>query len=532
MIDGIDVPDPLLWAGVAGLLLIGFVLLIDQKGKSGQRDAATGLGGWDRWRRVLSRKAAVKQARVRIPKEAAEDEDAVVFTGYAGNNPVYLQHWDSMLIYGIPQSGKTRNVGRRQIAEAPGPVASTSTKIDAAMATAEARATKGLVLAYDPMGTLPDSAGITRLKWDPIRGCEDPEVALRRAAAWAAAQPLGNVKNGDWFNQRAAELLAPLLHAAALGGYDIIDVQQWSDKLEDRTPRDILDESGPRGWGDKLASTAGSRAGETVDSLKMTLSGIMGALASPRICATLTPAPEEHFDPAEFLTGTNTLYLLAGEDGGSIIAPVFTMLLDELLYQAGRESQRRPGGFLWPPFRVVADEIANIAPVRDLERHMSDSGGRGIQVEAIVQSHAQMRQRWGPDGAEAIRSAASAKLYLPGITEEYLTRDLERIAGRRRVTRVSTSSNRQGGSTSRSREWEDVLPQSKVPDLPPGQAWLQYRSLPIGKLRMPVWAPPKQTLRSKIAGWVRDRRAPGPDPARAAATVATAQPSHRPGEAA
>ena len=500
MIDGIDLSDPVLWAGIGGLALIGFVLLLDSRGKSSKQDSGVGLGGWEQWRRGLSRKAALKQARVRLTPEVTGDcheGDLIAFQGYAGKHPIYMHHWDSSLVYGIPQSGKSRNYARRQIVEAPGPVVSTSTKIDVALATLQARRAKGLVAAYDPMHTLPDSAGITRFKWDPVRGCEDPEVALRRAAAWAAAQPLGNVKNGDWFNQRAADLLAPLLHAAALGGYDIVDVQQWAENLEDKTPRDILDEGGPRGWGEKLGSTAGSRAGETVDSLKMTLGGIMGALASPQICATLTPSVHEHFDLADFLRGPNTIYLLVSEDGGSIIAPVFTMLLDELLYQAGQESQRRPGGFLWPPLRVVADEIANIAPIRDLERRMSDSGGRGIQIEAIVQSHAQMRQRWGADGAEAIRAAASAKLYLPGITEEYLTRDLERIAGRRRVARVSTSTSRQGESTSRSREWEDVLPQSKVPGLPQGHAWLQYRTLPIGRIRLPVWEPPKQSKRER-----------------------------------
>ncbi len=64
-------------------------------------------------------------------------------------------------------------------------------------------------------------------------------------AGWAAGQPMGNVCNGDWFNQRASELLARLLNAAALDGRDVMTVYQWSQNPADPEPAAILNWLGP-----------------------------------------------------------------------------------------------------------------------------------------------------------------------------------------------------------------------------------------------------------------------------------------------
>jgi hypothetical protein len=331
---------------------------------------------------------------------------------------------------------------------------------------------------------------VVPLRWDPLTGCTDPETALRRGAAWAAAQPLDNVRNGDWFNKRAAEMLSRLLHAAALSSAagwrrTILDVYRWTQDFGDIEPRAILATDGPPGWDDYLQALADNRAGETMDSLKMSLAGVLGSLASPRVMATLTPPPGEQFDVEDFLSRPGTLYLLAGERGGTIIAPVFTMLLDELITTAGTLSQTHPEEFLWPPFRAVLDEAANLAPIPHLAAHMSDSGGRGVQLIPIVQSLAQTRQRWGPDAADAI--AATATLYLPGCREEAVTRTLTRLAGKRRVPRTTTSRGRGQHSTTLATELEDVLPEHHVPRLSEGQAWMLYRNLPLARIQLTPW---------------------------------------------
>lgn len=495
--------SPTVLLAIVGLLVVGAVFVLDARGKGGKK-ASAGRGGWVQWKRRLSYKNAVRTAKRRIPVgQDRADEDLVCWIGRTGSHDLFGQHEDAWLVYGPTRSGKTRNVANRQVASAIGPVVTTSTKADILRATAEVRAQVGQVLVYDPRGIVPDSVGITRLKWCPVRGCEDPDVALRRAGAWAAAQPSGNVKNGDWFSARAAEVLGPLLHAAALDGRTIMDVYAWADDLADTTPVTILNERGPAGWGSRLRATANSRAGETVDSLKMTMSGLMSALASPRVVATLTPSAYEQFDIADFLSAPNSLYLLADGRAGKQIAPVFTMLLDEILQQASMASQHHEAGFLWPPLRVVGDEIANLAPVQDLDVHMADSGGRGIQMMAIVHSISQLKKQWGQEAADTIRNAATATLYLPGVKDEVLTRHIERLAGKRRVARTTTSSSKHGGSTSTSTEWEQVLPEAEVPRLPDNHAWLEYRNLPIGDVHLPAWEPPKPPKEHRLWNRVR-----------------------------
>src|SRR5699024_12327006 len=54
-------------------------------------------------------------------------------------------------------------------------------------------------------------------------------------------------------------------------------------------------------------------------------------------------------------------------------------------------------------FRSVIDEATNIAPLPEMDQMMSDTGGRGISLRALVQTYAQMEEAWGPKKALSIR---------------------------------------------------------------------------------------------------------------------------------
>lgn len=489
-----------LFGGVLSLLILGTVFILDARSKRGGADNQAGLGGWLNWKGRLSHANALKFARDRLfdgdekrqKERGIKDSQLVAFFGHPLNKVkerLYMQLEDACLVIGPARSGKSIFFVMRRVAEAVGPAVNTSTKLDVFTKTWPARARMGEVWVYDPQGLLPDDVPVRRLKWNPLFGCEDPETALRRSEAWAGAQPMNGVKGGDWFNRRGAVLLSKLLHAAALGeNRDVLDVKHWGTNLSDRAPRMILEESGPRGWAGDLDALATNKAGETTGSITMSLDAILDCLNSPNVVDTVTPGPEEHFDVTAFLQGRNTLYLLASEQAGATMAPLFTMLVDEILHTASRLSQTHEAGFLWPPLRFVGDEIAQLAPLEKLPQIMADSGGRGIQVDAVAQSYAQLVNRWGKDAAEAILSTAAMRLYLPGIREEKLSNDLARIAGKKKVRTTSTSRQERGGtSRSTSTQKEDRITADMLRELSVGQAWMEYRTLKIGKVKMTPW---------------------------------------------
>ena len=112
-----------------------------------------------------------------------------------------------------------------------------------------------------------------------------------------------------------------------------------------------------------------------------------------------------------------TLYLIAesrGED--SPVAPLFACLASELHYTAALAGSRMPGGRLDPPLLMALDEVTQICPV-PVPSWLADSGGKGIQIITVAHGEAQLRSRWGRDGARVIMDTSGAKIWLPGISD-------------------------------------------------------------------------------------------------------------------
>lgn len=541
-----------------GVALILLILLLRSKSRSSTRGAGragAGLGSWPQWKRHLGFKKAVKRARERIPPYPVADADFVSFFGHAGKHDLFLQHEDSVVVIGPARSGKTRLWCARAVASAVGAVIATSTKVDLIEATIMARLRKGAVLVLDPMNFLdqePDSgdrwnfgpppytgplaparravwrwrhrkldveamrpmdlrAHVTRVRWNPIPGCEDPDVALRRAELWAEAQPMQGVKNQDWWTGRAAAGLARLMHAAALDGQDILTVAGWGQNLRDVAPAQIIRaRSSMPSWATLLEQYQNNSGSDTTDSIAMSIAAILSPLDSPKVVHALTPGPADQFDMTAFVSchaqpgartlgggedSRDTLYLLASKRAGKKIAPFFAMLMSELEATAAFVSQTCPRQFLWPPLRIVGDELPQMAPLKDLDESISDSGGRGIQWHVIVQTTTQLVDRYGKEAADTILGSSSMRVYLPGIREEGVQRDLNRLAGKKWV-RVASGSHSSGSgehggssSTSWSMQKEDVLDMDRIREIEAGTSWMEYRNLKIGQTRLPQYIP-------------------------------------------
>jgi type IV secretion system protein VirD4 len=88
----------------------------------------------------------------------------------------------------------------------------------------------------------------------------------------------------------------------------------------------------------------------------------------------------------------------------------------ELHYTAALTGSRMPGGRLDPPLLMALDEVTQICPV-PVPSWLADSGGKGIQIITVAHGEAQLRTRWGRDGARVIMDTSGAKIWLPGISD-------------------------------------------------------------------------------------------------------------------
>ena len=74
----------------------------------------------------------------------------------------------------------------------------------------------------------------------PLRGCDQPAVALQRAASFTAATESRGLHDMAFWIGKASSVLASLLHAAALDGRTMNDVYQWAHGIDDAVPEQIL----------------------------------------------------------------------------------------------------------------------------------------------------------------------------------------------------------------------------------------------------------------------------------------------------
>ena len=168
-----------------------------------------------------------------------------------------------------------------------------------------------------------------------------------------------------------------------------------------------------------------------------------------------------HSTSASSCTRPATLYLIAesiGEDAP--VAPLFACLASEIHYMAALLGSRMPGGRLDPPLLMALDEVTQICPV-PVPSWLADSGGKGIQIITVAHGEAQLRSRWGRDGARVIMDTSGAKIWLPGISD---TETLQAAAS----TLCGTAAVREHGQDHHTRH--PVMTPEMIRQLPAGRA--------------------------------------------------------------
>jgi type IV secretory pathway TraG/TraD family ATPase VirD4 len=313
-----------------------------------------------------------------------------------------------------PRGGKTGWLAR-VILRYPGPVLSTTTKHDVFELTSGVRAHRGPVHVFNPQGV----GGVpSTFRWNPLEGCQDPAVAIRRADAFANSVSQHGVEDASFWSAKASDYLRAYFHAAALAGLDLRHVARWVSGEHDQEAEDILCTTAGAAthFAAQLAEMRGE-ANRTISTVRMTMSRALAFLADPALAAAVLPDETQPLDIGQFLQQAGTLYLIAesiGEDAP--VAPLFACLTTEIHFMAALAGSVMPGGRLDPPLLMALDEVTQICPV-PVPSWLADSGGKGIQIITVAHGEAQLRNRWGRDGARVIMDTSGAKIWLPGVSD-------------------------------------------------------------------------------------------------------------------
>ena len=475
--DAFGAESPLTITGAERTSRAGLIIVI-----IGELLVISGVAGlWMRHKRRASMQGLATSRQLSTATRVKGFEDIGTIAVLDGRK-ITLTARDTVLMVATPQSGKTSRYAAYRVNDAPGPVVATSTKVDLLRATQAFRRERGEVHVFDPSGV---STWTDRTSWNIIGGCEDPEIAMKRAEAMVAAAPLGDAKNADAFEKFAKTVLRCYLHAAAIKpNGSIRDVLDWASDFDDEEPYILLRDSkeAPTWRGDLLQMTR-SESYETVGSIRIALSTILECLKLEKTVRWLMPGGLQ-FDVEAFLDSDDALYLLSESGRSNSAAPILTALVSEIERAARLRSQHTVTNRLEKTLTLVLDEAANIAPIPTLPELISDGGGRGISVHVLVQGASQLRDRWGKDGADTVFAAASVRLILGGGMDADWLEELSKLGGTRQSERVSEQTSRTGSSRSVTYDRERILDPDEIRRLDDGEALLMYRKLPPAIVEM------------------------------------------------
>jgi type IV secretion system protein VirD4 len=377
---------------------------------------ATAAEMWLRWGRLAAARRA-SRSRPSLPRLTrllcASQTSVLLARGHYGHR-LRVPVEEHAIYVSPPRAGKTGTLAD-VIANYPGPVVATSTRGDLYELTAAARAARGPVHVWNPqrLADVPST-----MRWDVLGGCADPATAIRRA------QPLSSIasfkgEGEDFWAASTALWMQTLLHVAALRRGTMDLVHGWALQ---KVPEDFLAALPAAGgeaerWGHLIKGQMTSTASRTTDTIRYMLAASLAFMVDPMLRTAVLPGPGQ-FDPAQFAPEGGTLYLIAEsrDERPSPVAGLFAALVMEIYHQAAQAAAQMPGGRLDPPMLWALDEITQTCPL-PLPSLLADAGGRGIQIMPVVHGVAQLRTRWGKEGARTILDTCGTKAFLPGISD-------------------------------------------------------------------------------------------------------------------
>ncbi len=211
-------------------------------------------------------------------------------------------------------------------------------------------------------------------------------------------------------------------------------------------------------------------------SVYATIENVLTGYADPEV-ATATSTSE--IDLAKWLSGDNTIFVIATAHEQARLRPVLNVLIQQAIRTAYDTATAR-GGVLEHSCLVMLDEAGNIAPLSDLPGYAATARSHDISLVTIWQDLAQIKSIYG-DRAQTVLNNHRAKMFGTGIAD-YATLDyLSRLIGEERRSEYNQSGDLHGGrrSVSETTQYRRTAPADTIRRVERDHALLLYgRDLP------------------------------------------------------
>ncbi|QSB07175.1 type IV secretory system conjugative DNA transfer family protein [Natronoglycomyces albus] len=395
--------------------------------------------------------------------------------GWLGRRWLYVSIERMTAIIAQAGTGKTGWLANILLDAKDNPVVVTSMKVDLIAETKDLREEVGPVDIFNP-DTIGGPQFASTIKWDMLAGCKNPQVAQTRAGyLMAGAKGSSNVGDAEFWKSQGVRILGIYLHAAALGGLPVAIVSDWvgrakdSETMQDQLRELISQSPQERAMMADLEQWLGTNA-NTATSTTTTITNAVKWLSTDAANLVDVKPGKESFDIDRFLSQASTLYLLAEEKDYDAITPLFTAFVGWLYDETRKRASQMPKGRLEPHLTMVLDELATICPV-PMNRWAPVMRGFNISAHIGLQSIPQLEEKYGKEAAKIILDNVFAKMYLGGITDTNLLKDLSLLFGEVSVTEYNPAHQRHDVVR------RPVLAPDRIRDLDIGEALLVVTGL-------------------------------------------------------
>jgi type IV secretory pathway TraG/TraD family ATPase VirD4 len=428
---------------------------------------------------------------------------------------------DSVGVIGPPRVNKTAGIAITQALLWGGPLISISQtplmlRKTAARRGRFAQLHGGKVMVYAPMVT-GRVEGLVPIGFSPA-STRDPNEVTTRVESWIeAAATAKAVENSDHWRTGAGYILRGLLYAAAHhrvrpGDFSLVydwladglspDPDVKADALKEPVQilADLRTQDGDQ-WAKSLTMISGANEKERSSFLTATLATIKATVNPAVLRSTMRP----EFDAEEFLLSGSSLFIVSPSEHQRAVAPLISMLVESIVHTAYRLWRE---GRLSERLLVSLDDLANVAPLPQLESIISQGGGQGVNVAWSLQSLAQLAAHYGREEAEAILSATRCKVIFGGLSDpasiervsEAIPEERVVVQGEQETEEGQGDSVRLGRRRSLHVTYRRLLSPAQLREIPSAWSLFVYLNEPPRMLRQPL-AHRCHQLRPHMAAW-------------------------------